>query len=135
VDPNHVLGEFIGLKTPANRRLDLLALFGASLLVGGIGVGAFLAADKYHVDATWVFVILLSIGFFAGVGWDYRREFRSPTLVLFFVAWLLLHSLIFVLVVGLLSWLYYVGAVFLELFAFYASAFWLFGLNPPKRRS
>jgi hypothetical protein len=44
------------------------------------------------------------------------------------------HSLIFVLVLGYLSWLYYLVAVPLELFFFYASASFLFGLKPPGRR-
>jgi hypothetical protein len=42
--------------------------------------------------------------------------------------------LIFVLVVGRFGWLYWLVALFLELFCFYATAELLLGLKPPLRR-
>jgi hypothetical protein len=109
-------------------------LIGCSLLIALLGVASFFVADVYRINPTWVMLAWLSVGFFAAVGWDYRREFRSMPFVFFFLAWVVLHSLIFTLVLGFLPWFYYVGAVFLELFAFYASASLLFGLKPPGRR-
>jgi hypothetical protein len=100
-----------------------------------LGTAAFLLADAYHISPAWVFVVWLSVGFFAAVGWDYRKEFKSGSFVLFFAAWLLLHSVIFALVATYWGWLCYLGAAFVELFFFYATAFWLFGLRPPPRRN
>ncbi len=114
--------------------LDILALFGASILVVALGLFSFFLSDRYHVDLIWPILAWISLAFFAGIGWDYRREFRSAAFTSFFAAWLAMHSMIFVLVLGYLSWVYYVLTVPLELFAFYVSASLLFGLKPPNRR-
>jgi phosphotransferase system glucose/maltose/N-acetylglucosamine-specific IIC component len=121
-------------KTTRRRLLDIAALFGASTLVVLLGLGSFFLSDWYHVDLIWPILTWMSLVFFAGIGWDLRREFGSPAFVSFFVAWLLIHSLIFVLVVGYLSWLCYALAVPVELFIFYVSAALLFGVKPPGRR-
>jgi hypothetical protein len=124
-------------QTP-NRRVkklqDRLTLIGAALLVIVVGGRGFLLADKYHINSVWVLLAWVSVGFFAGVGWDFRAEFRSMRFVLFFVAWVLVHLLIFVLVVGRFGWLYWLVTLFLELFCFYATAELLLGLEPPFRR-
>jgi hypothetical protein len=116
------------------KLLDRLSLIGAALLVIVVGGSAFFLADRYHVAPVWVLLGWLSVGFFAGVGWDYRAEFRSMPFISFFFAWLVLHLLIFVLVVSRFGWFYWLGALFLELFFFYATAQLLFGLKPPSRR-
>ena len=123
-----------GSKSTGKRLLDVIVLFAASILVVVFGLGSFFLSDQYHLHLIWPILAWISLVFFAGIGWDFRREFRSPAFVSFFVAWLLIHSIIFVLVVGYLSWLYYVLAVPLELFTFYVSASLLFGLKPPGRR-
>lgn len=121
--------------TPARHTmLDRFFLLGVALVVIGLGTVAFLLADAYNISPAWVLVVWLSVGFFAAVGWDYRKEFKSGSFVLFFAAWLLLHSLIFAVVTTYWGWLFYLGAAFVELFSFYATAFWLFGLRPPPRR-
>jgi len=122
------------LKKTRSRLLDVFALLGASLLVVMLGIGSYFFADQYHLNGIWVMLAWISLGFFAGIGWDYRSEFRSVSFCAFFLAWIVLHALIFVLVLGFLSWIYYVFAVPLELFVFYASASMLFGLKPPLRR-
>jgi hypothetical protein len=126
--------EALGLSKGRLRVLDILALIGFSLLIVALGIGSFFAADAYHISSIWVLLAWLSVGFFATVGWDYRREFRSIPFVFFFLAWLILHLLILVLVLGYLAWYWYIAALFLELVAFYASASLLFGLQPPCRR-
>src|SRR5208282_440781 len=110
------------LKKTRSRLLDIFALLGASLLVVMLGIGSYFLADRYHMNGIWVMLAWISSGFFAGIGWDYRSEFRSASFCAFFLAWIVLHSLIFVLVLGFLSWIYYVFAVPMELFVFYASA-------------
>jgi hypothetical protein len=122
------------LKRPKRGFLDILALFGSSILIVILGIGSFSLADKHHIDLIWPILGWVSLAFLAGVGWDYRREFKSGAFTSFFLAWIVIHSLIFVLVLGYLSWLYYLLAVPLELFVFYASASLLFGLKPPARR-
>ncbi len=121
-------------KGGVKKFLDRLSLIGAALLVIVAGGSGFLLADRYHIDSVWVLLAWVSVGFFAGVGWDYRAQFRSISFISFFVAWLLLHLLIFILVVSRLGWLYWLVALFLELFFFYATAELLLGLKPPLRR-
>lgn len=123
-----------GPRSARIRVRDILALIACSLVVVASGIGSFFAADAYHINSMWVLLAWLSVGFFATVGWDYRREFSSLPFVFFFIAWLMLHLLILVLVFGYLAWYWYFAALFLELFAFYASASLLFGLQPPLRR-
>jgi hypothetical protein len=91
-------------------------------------------AGARHISHMWV-VFLLSIGFFAGIGWDYRSEFRSVCFVLFFSVWLLLNFAMFYLtLLGHLGWLYYSMALFVEMFLFHLTAYLLFDLQPPVRR-
>lgn len=124
----------LALERPKRGFLDVFALLGSSILIVILGMGSFFLADKHHIDLIWPILAWISLAFFAGIGWDYRREFRSGAFTSFFLAWVVLHSLVFVLVLGYLSWLYYVATVPLELFVFYASASLLFGLKPPGRR-
>lgn len=116
------------------RIRDLFALLATALLVTAVGVGTFLAADIYHVNPLWVFVVILSAYFFADIGWEYRKEFRRPLFVLFLCVWLLLHSAVFVFVGDSFGLFWYPVAVFIELFLFYATAYWFFGLDPPLIR-
>jgi hypothetical protein len=122
------------LSKTRGRVVDILALIGCALLIIALGMASFFAADVYHVGLTWVVYGWLSIGFFANVGWDYRREFKSIAFVFFFGAWLCLHSLMFAFVRGYLNWYWYIPLLLLELFVFYASASLLFGLDPPVGR-
>jgi hypothetical protein len=122
------------LERPKTSLLDIIALLGSSILIVILGMVSFFLADKHHIDLIWPILGWISLAFFAGIGWDYRREFRSGAFTSFFLAWIVIHSLIFVLVLGYLSWFYYVLAVPLELFVFYTSASLLFGLKPPARR-
>jgi hypothetical protein len=114
------------------RLLDRLALLGASLLFIAVGGGVFLWADKHHINDAWVFAGSASLTFLGIVGWPFRSKFRLPNFVAFFVAWLLLHVAIFLLVLGYLGFLYYVPIVVLELWIGYTLAIWPFG-PPPDR--
>jgi hypothetical protein len=112
---------------------DRVVLIGSALLVISVGTVLFLLADHYHIEPVWVLLLWVSVGFFAAVGWDYRSKFRSVPFLLFLVAWLLLHLLIFMVVMSNFGWLEWISALLVELFFFYATAHWLFGLHPPGR--
>ena len=128
-------GEHNELLARKNSRLsDTLALVACSMLVVVLAVGSFFAADAYHIGVIWIAAFWLSIGFFATVGWDYRREFRSARFVFFFMAWLVPHLLIAIFVLTYLGWFWYAAAVVVELFLFYLSLSLVFGLKPPRRR-
>jgi|SRR5450755_924305 FtsH-binding integral membrane protein len=90
-----------GEKKKRNKTLDLFLLLGASLFVAVIATAAFWVADEHHVNPAWLFATGAAILFLAVVGWGYRRKFRDPVFVSFFLAWLLLHVTIYLLVLGL----------------------------------
>ena|SRR5438128_9697608 len=120
-------------KTTGGKRLiDRLASLGAALLLIAVGGGAFLLADKHHVSEAWVFGAWAAAFFFVIVGWGYRRKFRDPAFISFFVAWTLLHVLVYLLVLAYLGFLWYVPIMVLELWIGYTIAIWQFG-PPPDR--
>ena len=112
---------------------DLLGLLGVAFVVITIGCGAYVLAEKLGISSVWVYLAGVSIAFYATLGWDYRREFRSVRFVAFFCSWLAIHLTVFIFVVNRLGWLYWVVALFFEIFFFYATAGWFFGLKPPLR--
>lgn len=115
------------------RWRDRLLLLITSLAACAVVGGAFLFTESHHMNPMWVFLPLISFGFFAQVGWDYRREFRSVSFCLFFSSWLLIHMLSFLFVVGTVGWLFLIPTVLIEIFLFCLTAYWLFGLSPPLR--
>jgi hypothetical protein len=117
---------------PARTRIkDLSLLLGAGLLVCLLAGAAFLIADIYHVNALWVIVSLISVGFFAGAREDYRKEFRSVRFVAFVCGWIVINVAVFILILGLLGWLWLIPVLLFEQFLFYMTAYWLFGIRPP----
>jgi phosphotransferase system glucose/maltose/N-acetylglucosamine-specific IIC component len=118
--------------TRGKRLIDRLALLGAALLLIAVGGSAFLLAGKYRVSEAWVFGAWAAAFFFLIVGWGYRRKFREPAFVSFFVAWTLLHVLVYLLVLAYLGLLWYVPIMVLELWVGYSTAIWQFGPPPDK---
>jgi len=107
---------------------------GSALLVCVLGVGAFVVTEVRHVNPMWVLLSLISVGFFAGVREEYRKEFRSVRFIFFVCGWLVINLAVFVVVLGSLGWLYLIPALFLEQILFYMTAYWLFELQPPLGR-
>jgi hypothetical protein len=130
----------MSLTTSTNKRgwskriLDFCFLVGSALIVCVLGGGAFLIAEIRHINPMWVFLSLLSVGFFAGAREDYRKEFRSVRFIVFVCGWLVINMAVFLVVLAYFGWLYLFLALFLEQFLFYMTAFWLFGLRPGLRR-
>ena len=114
-----------------NKVAEVAALFCTALLVTVLLVGSFLFSISQHVNPAWIMCTWLSVGFFAAIGWHYRRAFRSISFILFFSVWLVAHCLVFIFVFTYLGWLYYLPTAVVELFLFYMSANLLFGLRPP----
>lgn len=110
---------------------DRIKLLLAALTVIAALIASFTLADLFHVSARWVSLLGTSVVFFAAIGWDYRREFKSTLFILFFTAWLVIHLFVFVKVLTYFGWAYWIMAVLIELFFFYATAYWFFGLQPP----
>jgi hypothetical protein len=76
---------------------------------------------------------IASLGFFPAIGWDYRYKFHSLRFILFLIAWALIHGTVFVVVMSFYGWSYWFVAVFVELFFFYLTVDFLFGIQPPSR--
>jgi site-specific recombinase XerD len=58
-------------RTFSKRVLNLCFLVGSALIVCVLGGGAFIIAEIRHINSTWVFLSLISMGFFAGVSEGY----------------------------------------------------------------
>jgi hypothetical protein len=114
------------------RTLDVCLLVGSALLVCILGGGAFLLAEIYHVNPLWIVVSLISVVFFAGAREEYRKEFRSVRFVAFVCGWVVINAAVFILILGLLGWLWLIPVLLFEQFLFYMTAHWLFGLRPPS---
>jgi hypothetical protein len=113
-------------KIPDSGKLVLAAI---GVIVVLLSLFAF--ADLLHLNPKWISMLATTVAFFAAIGWDYRKQFRSPSFVLFFVAWVSIHLVIFVTVLGSMGWVYWFAALFVELFLFYATLHWCFKLEPP----
>ena len=118
----------------SKKILDLCYLVGSAVLVCAVGLGAFAVAEIRHINPLWVFLSLISIGFVVFAREEYRKEFRSVRFVLFLCGWVVTNIVVVVVVMGLFGWLYLIPALLLEQVLFYMTAYWLFGVEPPRRR-
>lgn len=122
----------VGEQKKRSKTLDFLLLLGASLFVAAASTAAFWLADEHHINPAWLFAAGAAVIFFLVVGWGYRRKFRDPVFVSFFLAWLIVHVAVYLLVLGYLGFLWYLPIVVLELWIGYTIAIWQFG-HPPDR--
>lgn len=112
---------------------DLLLLLGAATAICIAGVASFWLADMFHVNELWVFFAAISIAMVPIIGRGFRSQFKKPTFILFFLVWMTVHSL---LVVGLLyrvRLIYWPFILWLELYAGYCIALWLFDATPDSK--
>ena len=121
------------MQTGGSRMLDRFCLVGSALLLCLVGIGTFVFTEIHHFSPVWVFLSLISIGFFAFAFEEYRKEFRSPRFVAFVCGWLFVNCVVVVTILGSFGWLYLILALLLEQFLFYMTAYWIFGLEPPSR--
>lgn len=119
-------------KKKRSKVLDLLLLVGAGLVVAAASTAAFWMANERHISPGWLFAAGAALIFFLVVGWGYRRKFRDPAFVSFFLAWTLVHVLVFLLVLAYLGFLWYLPLMVLELWVGYTIAIWQFGPPPDK---
>jgi hypothetical protein len=59
-------------------------------------------------------------------------QVRGPSFRVFFAAWTLVHSLVFILVLDYLGFPWYIPIAVVELWIGYAVAIWRFGLPPDR---
>jgi len=118
--------------TLSKRLLDVCLLVGSALLVCVICVGAFIVVVVRHMNPVWMFLSFMSILFFAWVREEYRKEFRSTRFILFVCCWIIINMVVFVVVLASFGWFWLFPTLFLEQVLFYMSAYWLFGLQPPR---
>jgi uncharacterized membrane protein len=126
---DNVLGS--GVKK-RSRAVDMLLLIGAALLVAGLSTGAALLSLAYNISPAWLLAFWVAVIFFLVVGWGYRRKFRDPAFASFFVAWTLVHVLVYLLVLAYLGFPWYLPIAVLELWVGYTIAIWQFGPPPDK---
>jgi len=119
-------------KKKRTKTLDFLLLVGASLLVAAALTAAFWIADERHISPAWLFGAGAALIFFLVVGWGYRRKFRDPAFVSFFLVWTLVHVLVFLSVLAYLGFLWYLPIMVLELWVGYMIAISRFGPPPDK---
>jgi multisubunit Na+/H+ antiporter MnhB subunit len=119
-------------KKKRSKVLDLLLLVGAGLIVAAASTAAFWMAEEHHISPGWLFAAGAALIFFLVVGWGYRRKFRDPAFVSFFLAWTLVHVLVFLLVLAYLGFLWYLPIMLLGLWVGYTIAIWQFGPPPDK---
>ena len=120
------------VRKKRSNGLDFALLVCASLLVAIAFTAAFWLADRHHVNPAWLFTAGAAPIFFLVVGWGYRRKFRDPTFVSFFLGWMFVHVLVLLLVLAYLGFLWYLPIVVLELWVGYTIAIWQFGPPPDK---
>jgi peptidoglycan/LPS O-acetylase OafA/YrhL len=119
--------------TPKRWLQDRLLLIGAAIVFIAVWVGAFSAADHYHVSSLAVFMAFGCILFVATVGWDYRKGFKSPAFTVFFAVWLAVNLTLFYFAAAYLSWLYWAALVPAILGAGYVFAARVLNIRPEPK--
>jgi hypothetical protein len=92
------MANALGEEGKKRSKTDFVLLLAASLFVAITGTAAFWMADEHSVNPTWLFAAGAAVLFFLVVGWGYRRKFRDPSFVSFFLAWLLVHVAVYLFV-------------------------------------
>lgn len=112
---------------------DRVLLVSSAILVCVIGVGAFWIADDYHANKLWVFFGLNAIGFIVVVGRKFPNHWQTPSFILFFMAWLVVHGIVAVTLAASLPILYWLPIFGVELFIGFFAAYLLFGVPLDRR--
>ena len=122
------------LKTLTSRFRDKVLLIGLALLVCIVLVSMLWLADEHHVNTVWVLLAWNSIGLVAVVGWGFRRHWRRPAFIAFFLVWLVVHAAVVTALMGWVPMLYWLPIIGVEFFIGYTAAYVLFGLPPDQQR-
>jgi hypothetical protein len=118
--------------TLGKQFLDLVLLLLAAFVLCVVGVGAFWLADRYRLNAIWVFVCWNSIILMPMFFKKFRGHLKRPSFIVFLLVWAVFHGFI---VVGLMRWLpfvYCVPVILIELTLGFLVADWLFGVLPSE---
>ena len=93
---------------------DSLLLISVAILVCVGGVGSFLMADSFKVNDKWIVIGLNSIGFIAIIWGRFKTFSPRPSVVFFFMAWLVIHGFLAFLLSLYLPFLYWIPIYMLE---------------------
>ena len=121
------------LGTSKSGFRDRVVLVASAMLVCVIGVGAFWIATDYQADTRWVFFGLNSIGFVAIVGRKFPNHWKTPSFILFFMGWLVIHGIVAITLAASLPVLYWLPIFGVELFVGFLTAYLLFGVPIDRR--
>jgi hypothetical protein len=120
---------FLGKKRESGFR-DSLLLVASALIVCILGVGAFWIAGDSHTGPIWVFFGLNAIGFTVVVGRKFPNRWTTPSFVVFFLVWLLLHGIVATMLAASVPIIYWLPIFGVELFVGFLAAYLLFGVLP-----
>jgi hypothetical protein len=118
---------FLG-KKGENEFRDRLLLVASAIIVCIIGVGAFWIAGDSHTGPLLVFFGLNTIGFTGVVARKFPNRWKTPSFILFFLAWLLLHGIVATMLAASVPILYWLPIFGVELFIGFLAAYLLFGV-------
>lgn len=109
------MNDFESLNPPRSRSIDIALLIGSAFLICVLLTGSFLLADKYQVDAIWVFVAINSLGIIPIVGKRYRRGMPNRLFIPFVGAWMLVHGALATFLIVKIHVVYWLPAFAIEL--------------------
>jgi hypothetical protein len=123
------------IKSSARGCLDIVFLIGVALLLCVVGVGAFWAADAYHVNPMWVFFLWNSVFMVPIFMKDFRNHLKRPTFVAFLIIWGVIHGLVVVMLMRRTPVVVWLLAISVELFLGYLLADRIFGIRRATRET
>ena len=122
-------------ETSMRKLRDQVLLVGSAVLVCVVGGISFYAAEEvYHINPAWVFFAWNSIFFGFILGKGFRRQFKKPQFVVFFVVWMALHGTVVVMLMRWIHMVYWVPFMGLELFIGFLTASLIFDARPERRQ-
>ena len=116
-----------------NNILDKALLLTLALLTCALLIVGLWLADRHQVNSIWILLVWNSIGLIAAVGWGFRKHWKKPSFILFFLAWMAGHAVLITFLMGWVSLPYWLLAIGVEFFIGYLVANLFFGFRPDSK--